>query len=173
MPTDSHYMRHFPFPTASNPASHCTQLSQWKNVKRRNPEFNSSEIFATLMNMFQALPRDELLHWEEKAALIRANPSVSPHNICAVASKKSTAKKGSCVCDRVCESVYLHYDTPLYFIRTKFHATSGVLCAIFRQSLYHYHLSYHSFCHNPYKQMYHRSLIYHSTSHHRRCQNSY
>ena len=95
MPTESHYMRHFPFPTASNPASHCTQLPQWKNVKRRNPEFNSSEIFATLKNMFQALPRDELLHWEEKAALIRANPSVSPHNICAVASKNLTAKKGS------------------------------------------------------------------------------
>ena len=66
-----------------------------KNVKRMNPEFNSSEIFATLKNMFQALPREELLHWEEKAALIRANPSVSPYNICAVASKKSTAKKGS------------------------------------------------------------------------------
>jgi hypothetical protein len=66
-----------------------------KNVKRMNPEFNSSEIFATLKNMFQALPREELLHWEVKAALIRANPSVSPYNICAVASKKSTAKKGS------------------------------------------------------------------------------
>jgi hypothetical protein len=61
-------------------------------IKSRNPESNSSEIFATLMNIFQALPREELLHWEEKAALIRANPSVSPHNICA--TKKSTAKKG-------------------------------------------------------------------------------
>jgi len=65
-----------------------------KNVKSRNPEFNSSEIFATLKNMFQALPSEELLHWEEKAALVRANPSVSPH-ICDVAFKKSTAKKGS------------------------------------------------------------------------------
>ena len=31
--------------------------STMKNVKRRNLEFNSSEIFATLKNMFQALPK--------------------------------------------------------------------------------------------------------------------
>jgi hypothetical protein len=36
----------------------------------------------------------------------------------------------NCVCDRVCESVYLHYDTPLYFIRTNFHVAWFVSCVL-------------------------------------------
>jgi hypothetical protein len=64
-------------------------------IKSMNPESNSNEIYATVFNMFQALPKEELAYWEEKTVLVRANPSVSPHIICDVAFKKSATKKSS------------------------------------------------------------------------------
>jgi hypothetical protein len=63
-------------------------------TKRMNPESNLHEIYATLMNMLNALPKEEL--WEEKAALVRAK-GISPHVICAFASRKSAARKGNAV----------------------------------------------------------------------------
>ncbi len=70
----------FPIPNLIQSSFTLYATATMSEIKSRNPESNSSEIFATLMNMFQALPREELLQWEEKAALIRANPSVREEN---------------------------------------------------------------------------------------------
>ena len=78
----------FPIPNRIQSSFTLYTTATMSETKRMNPESNLHEIYATLMNMLKALPKEELV-WDEKAALVRANPGISPHVICAFASRKS------------------------------------------------------------------------------------
>ena len=84
----------FPIPNCDQSPFTLYASAKMSEIKSMNPESNSNEIFATVFNIFQELPKEELAYWEETAVLVRDNPSVSPH-ICDVAFKKSATKKSS------------------------------------------------------------------------------
>jgi hypothetical protein len=85
----------FPIPNCYQSPFTLYASATMSEIKSMNPESNSNENYATVFNMFQALHKEELAYWEEKAVLVRSNPSASPHIICDVAFKKSATKKSS------------------------------------------------------------------------------
>jgi hypothetical protein len=85
----------FPIPNCNQSSFTLYASAKMSEIKSMNPESNSNEIYVTVVNMFQALPKEELVYWEEKAVLVRANPSVPPHIIFDVVFKESATKKSS------------------------------------------------------------------------------